>query len=60
MDQKVIGFVFHIILTCHMFDIIPQQVIKCIILVIKNLRELCQPQERFAPKFKRNQEKIFF
>ena len=26
----------------------------------KNLRELSQPQERFAPKFKRNQEKIYF
>ena len=25
-----------------------------------NLRELSQTQERFAPKFKRNQEKIFF
>ena len=25
--------------------------------IIKNLRELSQPQERFAPKFKRNQEK---
>ena len=24
----------------------------------KNLRELSQPQEKFAPKFKRNQEKI--
>ena len=24
----------------------------------KNLRELSQPQERFAPKFKRNREKI--
>ena len=27
---------------------------------IKNLRELSQSQERFAHKFKRNQEKIFF
>jgi hypothetical protein len=26
----------------------------------ENLRELSQPQERFAPKFKRNQEKISF
>ena len=25
----------------------------------ENLRELSQPQERFAPKLKRNQEKIF-
>ena len=30
------------------------------IIIIKNLRELSQPQERFAPKFKRNWEKIFF
>ena len=26
----------------------------------KNLRELSQPQERFAPKFKRNQDRFFF
>ena len=26
--------------------------------ILKNLRELRQPQERFAPKFKRNREKI--
>ena len=26
----------------------------------RNLRELSQPQERFPPKFKRNQEKCFF
>ena len=28
--------------------------------ILKNLRELSQPQERFVPKFRRNQGKIFF